>query len=55
LLRFVPAWFLMPSYIGLVVAGAVAAHLLLEKPLLRAVRRLSESKPAGLMPTPKTA
>jgi peptidoglycan/LPS O-acetylase OafA/YrhL len=42
LLRFVPGWLLALIFVALTVAGAVIAHLLVEKPMLRILRGWSE-------------
>jgi exopolysaccharide production protein ExoZ len=38
LLRFVPPWLLATFFVALVIAGTIAVHLTVEKPLLRVVR-----------------
>lgn len=47
LLRFVPPWLLAFVFVALIVVGAVAGHLAVEKPLLNAIRprKSSASEP----------
>jgi peptidoglycan/LPS O-acetylase OafA/YrhL len=54
LLRFLPAWLLAAIFIAITIFGAVFMHLIIEKPMLRAIRNrsaklliASKAAPAG--------
>jgi peptidoglycan/LPS O-acetylase OafA/YrhL len=46
LLRYLPPWLLAAVFVLLIIAGAIAVHLTIEKPLLRAIRPNKSPRPA---------
>jgi peptidoglycan/LPS O-acetylase OafA/YrhL len=46
--RFAPAWLLAGGFILIVIGGAMVAHRIIEKPLLRAIRRPTDTGPVAL-------